>query len=106
MIFESFETQLTQEQLTIWRSLNTPYLIQQYLDGIAYRREERDRSPLNVIRDSQGHCLDGGLFAAAALHRIGFKALILDLVPEPGIDDDHVLAIFKKRGLLDRKSVV
>lgn len=94
-----FEAQLTAEQLRLWNSLDTPYLIQQYLDRIPYRREERDRSPLNVLRDNQSHCLDGGLFAAAALHRIGFPALILDLVPEPGTDDDHVLAIFQQNGL-------
>jgi len=98
-MFEKFEALLTPDQRSTWLKLETPYHIQQYLDSIAYLREERDRSPLNVLRDGQAHCLDGGLFAAAALHRIGFPALILDLVPEPGLDDDHVLSIFQRRGM-------
>ena len=48
--------------------------------------------------DQQCHCLDGGLLAALALKRIGFRAHIIDLVPEPGLDDDHVLAIFQVNG--------
>jgi hypothetical protein len=58
-----------------------------------------DRSPLQVMTDGQAHCLDGGIFAALALWRIGFRPLILDLVPAPGLDDDHVLAIFQVDGL-------
>ncbi|MEI6289975.1 MAG: hypothetical protein WCP19_06030 [Chloroflexota bacterium] len=63
-----------------------------------YIAEDRDRSPLNVVLDQQCHCLDGGLFAALSLWRIGFSPLLIDLVPEPGLDDDHVLAIFKADG--------
>ena len=35
-----------------------------------------------------------------ALRRLGYPPLIVDLLPEPGTDDDHVLAIFKKDGYL------
>jgi hypothetical protein len=66
---------------------------------LPYIGEDLNRSPLLVLRDRQCHCLDGGLFAAAALRRLGYPPLILDLVPEPGTDDDHVLAIFKKNNL-------
>jgi hypothetical protein len=38
------------------------------------------------------------MLAAAALRRIGFPPLLLDLVPAAGLDDDHVLAIFKING--------
>jgi hypothetical protein len=50
------------------------------------------------MTDGQAHCLDGGIFAALALKRIGQPALILDLVPEPKADDDHVLALFRHNG--------
>jgi len=50
------------------------------------------------VRDRQAHCLDGGLLAAAALSHLGFPPRILDLVPEPGTDDDHVLAVFGQPG--------
>jgi hypothetical protein len=60
--------------------------------------EERDRSPLNVLLDGQCHCLDGGLLAVLALWRLGHRPLMLDLVPDPGADDDHVLALFQIDG--------
>ncbi len=78
--------------------LKTPFAIQNYLDGMPYIGEERDRSPLNVMLDGQCHCLDGGFLAALALWRIGFKPLLIDLVPDPGKDDDHVLALYQVDG--------
>src|SRR5215211_538816 len=78
--------------------LNTPFVIQAYLDGMPYIGEERDRSPLNVMLDGQCHCLDGGFLAALALWRIGFKPLLIDIVPDPGKDDDHVLALYQIDG--------
>jgi hypothetical protein len=78
-----------------FQSLNTPFTIQEYLDSMPYVAQERDRSPLNVIRDGQCHCLDGGFLAALALWRIGFKPLLIDIVPDPGMDDDHVLALYQ-----------
>ncbi len=79
-------------------SLDTPFAIQEYLDSLLYRGEERDRSPLNVMLDGQGHCLDGGFLAALALWRIGFRPLLIDIVPDPGADDDHVLALYQIEG--------
>ena len=65
-----------------------------------YIGEERDRSPLNVMMDGQCHCLDGGFLAALALWQIGFKPLLIDLTPDPGMDDDHVLALYQVEGRL------
>ena len=48
----------------------------------------------------RGHCLDGALFAAYALSRLGDPPLVVDLLQEPGLDDDHVLAIFRRNGRL------
>jgi len=59
---------------------------------------ERNRSPLQVMRDRQCHCLDGGFLGALMLWRIGHKPLLIDLVPEPGLDDDHVLALYQVEG--------
>ncbi|MBN2550997.1 MAG: hypothetical protein JXB15_17670 [Anaerolineales bacterium] len=95
----AFKNPLEPDLLDIFSSLTTPLQIQDWLDSIPYVGEELNRSPLRVVRDRQAHCLDGGLFAAAALRMIGYPALILDLVPEPGTDDDHVLALFQQSGL-------
>jgi hypothetical protein len=96
--FAEFEARLPANSRKVFRSLNSPTEIQHYLDGLPYIAEERDRSPLNVILDGQGHCLDGGFFAALALWRIGFKPLLIDLVPDPGKDDDHILALYQVEG--------
>jgi hypothetical protein len=81
-----------------FQSLDTPFAIQEYLDSMPYIAEERDRSPLNVMLDEQCHCLDGGFLAALALWQIGFKPRLIDLVPDPGMDDDHVLALYQVDG--------
>ncbi len=97
-VLSSFEARLPADLLKTFRSLKTPSLTQQYLDAMPYKAVERDRSPLNVMLDHQSHCLDGGLFAALALWRIGFQPLIIDIVPDPGADDDHVLALYQIDG--------
>jgi hypothetical protein len=90
-----FESRLTPRLLKIFRALSSPADIQAYLDSIPYVAEELDRTPLQVLTDRQAHCLDGAIFASLALVRLGQRPLILDLVPEPGMDDDHVLALFQ-----------
>ncbi len=94
----TLETLLTDQQRASWAALDSPLKIQAYLDSMPYNAEERNRSPLEVIRDHQSHCLDGGLLAAAALRRLGFRPLLMELWPEPGTDDDHILAIYYQNG--------
>jgi hypothetical protein len=94
-----FENRLPKAQRAVFRAFHRPVDIQGYLDSIPYKAEVLDRSPLRVMTDGQAHCLDGGLFAALALRRIGFRPLILDLQPDPGMDDDHVLALYQQEGL-------
>ncbi|HOK47611.1 MAG TPA: hypothetical protein PLA43_08785 [Bryobacteraceae bacterium] len=88
------------QEWNVLRSLKTPEKIQRFLDvEIAYNHEPDGptcRSPRRVLRDRVAHCLEGALFAAAALRAQGFPPLLLDL--EAVRDDDHVIAIFKQRG--------
>ena len=93
-----FEQRLTTPERHLFSCLSTPAEIQAFLDEITYSREDRNRSPLNVLRDRQAHCLDGAVFAAAALRRLGYPPVIVDMLPEPGLDDDHVLAIYEQNG--------
>src|SRR5512133_643481 len=95
---QKFRSYLNADLRKQFSQLNTPFAIQEYLDSMPYIGEERDRSPLNVMQDGQCHCLDGGFFAALALWRIGFKPLVIDIVPERDKDDDHVLALFQVDG--------
>ena len=92
----NLEESLSVENKTIFESLKTPIQIQAFLDRIPYSPEDANRSPKQVLEDRQAHCLDGGLFAAAALRRLGYPPLIIDMLPTPGRDDDHVLAIFQQ----------
>ena len=97
-LLTDFESHLPKNLRWKFKSLNTPFAIQEYLDSMPYIAEKRDRSPLNVMLDGQCHCLDGGFFAALTLWRLGFKPLLIDLLPEPGMDDDHVLALYRVDG--------
>jgi hypothetical protein len=92
----NLEDSLSLENRTIIESLNTPIQIQAFLDSIPYSPEDANRCPRRVLEDRQAHCLDGGLFAAAALRRLGYPPVIIDMLPVPGRDDDHVLAIFRQ----------
>jgi len=95
---QQLESRLTSEQRSVLQELRTPRLIQDYLDATPYSPEDANRCPVQVMEDRQAHCLDGALFAAAALRRLGHPPLLVDMFPDPGLDDDHVLAIFKHDG--------
>ncbi|MEA4908122.1 MAG: hypothetical protein VB089_10895 [Anaerolineaceae bacterium] len=95
----SLEGALTPEQRQAWAGLDSPAAIQSFLDHVPYSPENANRCPRRVMLDRQAHCLDGGLFAAAALRRLGDPPLIVDLLPEPVIDEDHVIAVFRRDGL-------
>jgi hypothetical protein len=53
-------------------------------------------SPRRVLREGTAHCLEGAIFAAAALRVLGFTPLLLDL--EAVQDTDHVISVFRVRG--------
>jgi hypothetical protein len=91
---------LGRDELAILRRLKTPERIQSFLDGeLGYNKEIQGatcRSPRRVLRDRLAQCMEGALFAAAALRVQGFPPLLMDL--EAVRDDDHVLAVFRQRG--------
>jgi hypothetical protein len=83
-------------ELRALKRLKTPGGIQRFLDAIPYHLAGTAWSPRVVLREQTAHCLEGAVFAAAALRVLGFPPLILDL--EADQDTDHVLAVFKLRG--------
>jgi hypothetical protein len=78
------------------RALKTPAGIQRFLDALPYNLQLTARSPRKVLLDRTASCLEGAIFAAAALRVLGFAPLIFDLEAEQ--DTDHVVAIFKVHG--------
>lgn len=78
------------------RGLKDPDGIQRFLDDLPYHLADTAWSPRRVLRDRTAHCLEGAIFAAAALRVNGYPPLLLDFEAER--DTDHVLAIYKVRG--------
>ena len=91
---------LTRGEVATLRRLSTPEKVQAYLDGLTYNTEpdgETLRSPRRVLRDRTAHCAEGAFLAAAAFRVNGHPPLLVDL--EAVRDDDHVLAVYRQRGL-------
>ena len=89
----------TAGERAVFRRLQSPEKIQRFLDDLGYNKEPHGstcRSPRGVLRDRTAHCMEGALFAAAALRMMGQPPLLLDF--EAVRDDDHVLAIFRRFG--------
>ncbi|TMF59221.1 MAG: hypothetical protein E6I19_00220 [Chloroflexi bacterium] len=91
---------LTRSEVGLLRRLSTPDKVQRYLDALTYNVEKDGdtvRSPRRVIRDRTAHCAEGAFLAAAAFRLSGRPPLLVDL--EADNDDDHVLAVYRDRGL-------
>ena len=91
---------LNARETALLRRLSTPGKVQAWLDSIPYNLEkggETLRSPRRVMRDRTAHCAEAAFFAAAAFRVHGRPPLIVDL--EAVRDDDHVIAVYRDRGL-------
>ena len=75
------------------RALKTPAGVQRFLDELPYNLSYTARSPKKVLHERTASCLEGAIFAAAALRVLGYLPLIFDLEAEQ--DTDHVVALFK-----------
>tara|TARA_Y100000310_G_C20682781_1_gene817012 strand:- start:1075 stop:1746 length:672 start_codon:yes stop_codon:yes gene_type:complete len=90
----------SKEEITILKALNTPSKIQTFLNSLPTNFEtsgDTCLSPKSVLEKGTAHCMEGAMFAAAALRFHGHKPLIVDLVANKH-DEDHVIAVFKKHG--------
>ena len=86
----------TPAELRKLRSLKGPDGIQRFLDALPYHLADTAWSPRRVLRESTAHCLEGAIFAAAALRVNGYSPLLLDFEAEH--DTDHVMAIYQLKG--------
>jgi hypothetical protein len=93
-------TELTRQELTILRRLNTPRKIQDFIDQVPMNFEEHGDtclSPRRVLREKKAHCMEGAMVAAVALRLAGWKPLVVDLKSNMR-DVDHVIAVFEIQG--------
>ena len=90
----------TPAELRLFRRFQRPIEIQRFLDDeILYNKEPGGQtcySPRMVIRHRTAHCMEGAMFAAAALEFLGHPARVMDL--RATRDTDHILAVFQDRG--------
>lgn len=91
---------LTAQEKRLFKRLNTPQKIQDYLDTLPINFETKGEtymSPRRMIKAQTAHCFEGSLFAAAVLAYHGHKPLLLDIRTIPK-DEDHVVTLFKQGG--------
>jgi hypothetical protein len=91
---------LSPEERKVFARLNTPQKIQDFLDGMPINFETKGEtlySPRQVLEQGKAHCMEGALFAAAALAYHGQRPLLLDLQTLP-YDEDHVVTLFRDGG--------
>ncbi len=86
----------TSTELRRLRSFKDPYGVQRFLDDTPYHLADTAWSPRRVLRERTSHCLEGAIFAAAALRALGFPPLLVDFEAEN--DTDHVLAVYRIKG--------
>ncbi len=88
------------EEFKIFKELNSPVKIQDFLDKIPLnfeKGEDTNYSPLTVLKKNKAHCMEGAMLAAAIFWYHGEKPLIMDLQTTDD-DTDHVVAVFKRKG--------
>ncbi len=94
---KDFDQALTKSERRVLAQLTTLMKIQDFLDKLPYSVESGYRCPLRVLRERIAHCFDGALFAAAAMSRLGYLPLIVNMVANDQ-DDDHMLALYRRDG--------
>jgi hypothetical protein len=92
---------LTPRERRQFARLDTPQKIQSFLDRLPANFEldgDTHMSPRRLLKARVAHCTEGAIFAAACLAFHGRDACLLDLRSLPS-DQDHVVTLFKERGL-------
>ncbi len=91
---------LGKKELKIFKKLNTPAKIQDFLNQMPFNFEkngETDFSPMLVLEKKICHCTEGAVLAALILRLHGYPPLLLDLTANKN-DLDHVVAVYQKNG--------
>jgi len=97
----SIDRLLTPRERRLLARLDTPNKIQSFLDTLPANFElggDTHMSPRRLIAARVAHCTEGAIFAAACLAYHGTPAFLMDLRALPS-DQDHVVTLFKQRGL-------
>jgi hypothetical protein len=90
--------QFNKKEKALFKKLNTPAKVQDFLNTIPinFEKDGKDRlkSPLMVMRKWNAHCIEGAILGAYILSLHGHKPLLINMrAIKP--DFDHVIAPFK-----------
>lgn len=91
---------LTKQEAAVFKKLSTPQKIQDFLTALPVNFEQdgdTHYSPRRVLREKKAHCIEGAMFAAAALWFHGHEPLLMDFTTTDD-DEDHVIAPFRQNG--------
>jgi hypothetical protein len=91
---------LTAGEARIFRKLNSPPRIQDFIDALPVNMEPDGStymSPRRTLATGRAHCFEGALLAAAVLAFHGERPLLLDFQSAYD-DEDHVVALFCQNG--------
>jgi len=94
------ELGLSKEELKLFKSLNTPAKIQDFINKIPVNFEENGDtcfSPRRVLKENKCHCIEGSILAALILRVNDYPPLLVDLTASKS-DFDHVIAVYEKDG--------
>ena len=87
----------TDAERRAFRQLDAPGKIQDFLNAMPFNFEKNGdtcMSPRRVLAEGRAQCMEGAMFAAAALRLLGHPPLIVDL-ESSAADYDHVIAVFR-----------
>lgn len=93
----SYFQDLTKEETKLFKKLNSPRKIQDFINALPANFEKNGEtlmSPRRVLRENKAHCLEGAFLAAAVLWFHGQKPWLMDL-KTTDYDFDHVVALFR-----------
>lgn len=98
--FDNKKIGLSAEELRLFRDLDTPAKIQDFVSAIPQNFEQDGDSCMSVrevLHNRRAHCIEGALVAALAFWVNGERPLIMDMTATKD-DYDHVITLFKRDG--------
>lgn len=98
--FDNKKIGLTEKELSLFKKLNTPEKIQDFVSAIPQNFEPDGDSCMSVrevLAKRRAHCIEGALVAALAFWVNGERPLLMDMTATKD-DFDHVITIFKHDG--------
>jgi hypothetical protein len=91
---------LTASERVLFQTLRTPEQVRAFLDTLPFNHEPEGptfRSPREVLKAGEAHCIEGACLAAALLWSRGYPPLLLDLRTLHN-DEDHVVTLYQRNG--------